>query len=41
VRVARRPHSLFVAAGLRLLLVAHFIMERKQLNTLVLRAERA
>jgi hypothetical protein len=41
VRVARRPHSLFVAAGLRLLLVAHVIMERKQLNTLVLRAERA
>jgi hypothetical protein len=41
VRVRVAPHRLRVAASLPLLRVVHFIMERKQLNSLVLRAERA
>jgi hypothetical protein len=41
VRVLRRPHSVIAAIGVRVLWMVHFIMERKQLNTLVVRAERA
>jgi hypothetical protein len=40
VRVARKPLRHATRVGLRLLWAVHFIMERKQLNTLVARAER-
>lgn len=40
VRVSRRSLSLATALGMRLMRAVHFIMERKQLNTLVVRAER-
>jgi hypothetical protein len=41
VRVAPRPSRLLRLVGLQLLRAVHFIMERKQLNTLAVRAERA
>lgn len=40
VRVSRQSLSLATALGMRLMRAVHFIMERKQLNTLVVRAER-
>ena len=40
VRVAQRPLRLPAAIGFHLLRIVHFVMERKQLNTLVARAER-
>lgn len=39
-RIAYKPLNLPAAIGLRVMRVVHFIMERKQLNTLVARAER-
>lgn len=39
-RMADRPLQLPAAIGVRLMRLVHFIMERKQLNTLVARAER-
>jgi len=38
-RIADKPPGLPAAIGVRLMRVVHFIMERKQLNTLVARAE--
>jgi hypothetical protein len=40
VRVSRQSLTLATAFGMRLMRAVHFIMERKQLNTLVVRAER-
>lgn len=39
-RIAYKPLNLPAVIGLRLMRLVHFIMERKQLNTLVARAER-
>jgi hypothetical protein len=38
-RIAYRPFALPLAVGLRLIRAIHFVMERKQLNGLVVRAE--
>jgi hypothetical protein len=40
VRVARQPHPVLSALWIPLIWAVHFVMERKQLNTLVARAER-
>jgi len=39
-RIAYKPLRLPAAIGLRVMRLVHFIMERKQLNALVVRAER-